>query len=163
MIEFKEYSIEHMESLVRLLNNPNVERWLLSVPNPYTQSDADDFITYAISAKDNPDRMIFAIEAGGVHVGGIGLHVNQNYHAEVGYWIGEEYWNRGYGTEALKKILTIAFDELRLGRVQAVVFEGNDASERLLFKCGFEYEGTMRKARVKNGVPVNCKLFAKVI
>ncbi len=163
MVEFKEYGIEHRESLVRLLNNPNVERWLLSIPSPYTYQDADSFISYTMGNKDNSDRRNYAIEVGGVHVGGIGLHISQNFYAEVGYWIGEEYWNRGYGTDALKKILAIAFDELQLGRVHAIVFEGNDSSERMLLKCGFEYEGTMKKGRVKNGVPVNCKMFAKVI
>jgi RimJ/RimL family protein N-acetyltransferase len=163
LVELKGYRFDHRESLVRLLNNPNVERWLLSVPSPYTYHDADYFISSAICDRDNPDDKRYAIEVGGIHVGGIGLHIKQNYYAEVGYWIGEEYWNRGYATAALKKILSIAFDELHLGRVQAIVFEGNEVSERMLLKCGFEYEGMMKKGRVKNGVPVNCKLYAKVI
>ena len=163
MIELKEYNSGHRESLLRLLNNPNVEKWLLSVPTPYTQTDADNFISSVINDKNNPDRRRYAIEVGGVHVGGIGLHISQNYSAELGYWIGEEYWNRGYGSEALKQILSIAFEELQLGRVYAIVFDGNESSERMLLKCGFEFEGMMKKGRVKNGVPVNCKLYAKVI
>ena len=163
MVELVNYRFDHRDSLVKLLNNPNVEKWLLSVPSPYTYKDADYFIANSIFDINIPDVRRFAIETGGIHIGGIGLRIKQNYYAEVGYWIGEEYWNCGYGSEALKQIMEIAFEDLSLVRLSAIVFEGNYASEKILLKCGFEYEGTMEKGRVKNGVPVDCKVYAKVI
>jgi RimJ/RimL family protein N-acetyltransferase len=163
MVELVNYRFDHRDSLVTLLNNPNVERWLLSVPSPYTYQDADYFISSAICDRDNPDDKRYAIEACGIHVGGIGIHIKQKFYAEVGYWIGEKYWNCGYGSDALKQIMRIAFEELALGRLYAIVFEGNYASEKILLKCGFEYEGTLKKGRVKSGVPVDCKMYAKVI
>lgn len=163
MIELVNYRFDHRDSLVKLLNNPNVEKWLLSVPSPYTYKNADYFIASSICDISDSNVLRFAIETGGIHIGGIGLRISQNYCAEVGYWIGEEYWNCGYGTEALKQILNIAFEDLSLGRLSAIVFDGNHSSEKILLKCGFEYEGTMKKGRVKNGVPVDCKMYAKVI
>ena len=118
------YRFDHRDSLVKLLNNPNVEKWLLSVPSPYTYQDADYFIASSICDISNPDARKFAIQTGGVHIGGIGLRIKQKYYAEVGYWIGEEYWNCGYGSEALKQIEKIAFEELSLGRLCAIVLKG---------------------------------------
>jgi len=41
MIDLVPHSLKHRDSLVRLLNNVNVEKWLLQVPSPYTYEDAD--------------------------------------------------------------------------------------------------------------------------
>lgn len=48
-------------------------------------------------------------------IGSIGLMVSQaDQHAEMGYWVGKEYWNRGFCTEAAKAVLEYAFETLRL-------------------------------------------------
>jgi len=96
-------------------------------------------------------------------VGGIGLHKKFEHSAEVGYWVGEEYWGKGYATEALNKILDKGFNELNFTRIQAHVFEGNIASEKLLLKCGFEYERFLKNFHNKGNSFINSKLFAKVV
>lgn len=163
MIELVKYSPKHKASLIRLLNNINVEKWLLQVPNPYTSEEADIWIEKCRLAEyDNMD-FSYAIENDGKLVGGIGLHKKFEHSAEVGYWIGEEFWEKGYATEALKKILDIGFNRLKFSRIHAHVFEGNIASEKLLLKCGFEYEGLLKKCHKKGNEYINSKLFAKVI
>ncbi|MEO8664119.1 MAG: GNAT family N-acetyltransferase [Ignavibacteria bacterium] len=163
MIELVSHSSKHRDSLVRLLNNKEVEKWLLQVPSPYTYDDADFWLKKCND--DSHDREVFgyAIENDGVHVGGIGLHKKYEHSAEVGYWIGEDYWGKGFGTTALNKILDKAFNELNFVRVFAHVFDGNAASDKILLKCGFEYEGLLKKVHMKNNRYINSKLFAKVI
>ncbi|MEO6695179.1 MAG: GNAT family N-acetyltransferase [Ignavibacteria bacterium] len=160
MIELVKHSAKHRDSLVKLLNNKNVEKWLLQVPYPYSYEDADFWLNKSVN---DSDSFSFAIENNGLHVGGIGLHKKYDHSAEVGYWIGEEYWGKGFGTEALEKILDVAFNELNLVRVHAHVFDGNIASEKILIKCGFEYEGFLKKVHKKNNDFINSKLYAKVI
>ncbi|MBX7043032.1 MAG: GNAT family N-acetyltransferase [Ignavibacteria bacterium] len=162
MIELVEIQTKHRETLAKLLNDESMSRWLLTVPYPYGLQDADSFISVCTEGKDSTDNRRYAIEADGEHVGGIGIHRREQHSGEVGYWVGKQYSNKGIATAALKQILDIGFGEMGLIRIYAITFAGNDASERVLVKCGFEYEGLMRKARVKDGVPVDCKIFAVV-
>lgn len=157
MISLEKITDKYRDSLERLLNNENVSKWLLHVPFPYSLSDADEFIE---KCKSNKADHLFAIEKDGVLIGGIGIHIKGEHKAEIGYWIGEEYWGKGYATEALKKVVTIAFKDLNLKRIYAGTFEDNLASEKLLLKCGFKYEGTLRKSLKKDDVYYNEKIFS---
>ncbi|HMQ67660.1 MAG TPA: GNAT family N-acetyltransferase [Ignavibacteria bacterium] len=157
MIELVKISDKHMDSLVKLLNNENVSKWLLHVPFPYSHEDAEKFIE---KCRDNNTDHLFAIEKDGMHVGGIGIHIKGEHKAEIGYWLGEEYWRKGYLTVALNKVIDLALNDLNLKRIYAGTFENNIASEKLLLKCGFEYEGTLRKNLKKGGVYFNEKIFS---
>ncbi len=67
--------------------------------------------------------------------------------ASLGCWIGEEYWRQGIGTEALKKLISFAFDKLKLRRVEAGVYVENKPSYSMIEKMGFKFEGTKIKSR----------------
>lgn len=62
----------------------------------------------------------------------------------LGYWIGAPHARHGYMTEAVACVLDFAFDQLNLNRVEAACLEYNEASRRLLLKCGFTQEGLAR-------------------
>ena len=59
---------------------------------------------------------------------------------EIGYGIGSGYWNRGYATEAVHRFLDYLFREKRLKTVYASSFTGNDASRRVMEKCGMNFD-----------------------
>ena len=73
---------------------------------------------------------------------------------EIGYGLGSEYWGRGYATEAVKCFIDYCIYTLGFDTVTASYFSGNDASRRVMEKCGMtyyrfsekelEYQGTMR-------------------
>jgi [ribosomal protein S5]-alanine N-acetyltransferase len=71
--------------------------------------------------------------------------------ASAGYWIGETFSRRGYMTDALRTVVPYAFEHLRLHRLEAACLPTNEASIRLLRKCGFIEEGTARKYLKING------------
>ena len=58
---------------------------------------------------------------------------------EIGYGLGSRYWNRGYATEAVRRFLSFLFEEKGLRTVYASFFAGNDASRRVMEKCGMVY------------------------
>jgi len=58
---------------------------------------------------------------------------------EIGYGIGSRYWNRGYATEAVRRFIQYCFEEKGLLTVYASFFTGNDASRRVMEKCGMAY------------------------
>jgi ribosomal-protein-alanine N-acetyltransferase len=150
-------------SLVRHANNRNI--WINvrdSFPYPYRQSDARSWIRLAESEGLN---FVFAIDVDGFVVGAIGVRPRDDVHAlsaEIGYWLGEEFWNRGIATEAVLAMTNYAFEELGMVRVFAEVFEWNTASVRVLEKAGFTREGILRKSAVKDRQVINQLLYAKV-
>ena len=65
--------------------------------------------------------------------------------AEIGYELGRPSWGKGYMSEALPPIISFGFERLRLSRIEACPFAGNEASRGVLVKLGFKYEGTLRQ------------------
>lgn len=64
---------------------------------------------------------------------------------ELGYNLAEEHWGKGYMTEAAKEVLRFAFCELGLDQVGICTSKVNKRSQRIIEKCGFTYEGTIRR------------------
>jgi [ribosomal protein S5]-alanine N-acetyltransferase len=132
-------------------------------PHPYGIEDAKRFI--AMARRRSP-ATYFAIEDGGRIAGGIGYTLHNDVErvgAEVGYWLGYEFWGRGIGTAALCAVTRHAFrchDELR--RLYAVPFASNPASARVLQKAGYIYEGTLRQAVIKDGQILDQWVYAIV-
>ena len=63
----------------------------------------------------------------------------------VGYWLGEKYWHNGYMEEALKSVIEFAFNKVKLRRIDISAFSDNNASNALIKKLGFKFEGTRIK------------------
>ena len=72
---------------------------------------------------------------------------------EIGYGIGSGYWNRGYATEAVRRFLEYLFREKGLHTVCASFFTGNDASRRVMEKCGMRCSHFVEKELIYLGVP----------
>jgi RimJ/RimL family protein N-acetyltransferase len=77
---------------------------------------------------------------------------HQDHRAELGIVIGnKDYWNKGYGTEAITLLLKHCFETLNLNRVMLKVFKNNPRAIRCYEKSGFQHEGTMRQAHYQDG------------
>jgi ribosomal-protein-alanine N-acetyltransferase len=102
-------------SLVRYANNREI--WLNlrdRVPHPYTPADAQSWVQVA-SSRNPPIN--YAIEVDGEAVGGVSLILHEDVErvsAEVGYWLGEPFWNRGIMSAAVRAITRYAFAEFSL-------------------------------------------------
>ena len=169
MVKLVKHTDKHIEPLVGLLNNDNVSKWLINVPYPYTEEKAREWVGICDEMEDGKDYG-FAIELDGELIGGIGMNVDgrrdaglDDHKAQIGYWLGEPYWGKGYMSDALQQVLKLAFEDLKLVRVYAHTHEGNTASEKLLLRHGFEHEGFIRKGFKKGDEIFNSNLFAKVI
>ena len=107
----------------------------------------------------------FAIDVDGQAVGGIGVMLHSDVErcsAEIGYWLGEEYWGLGIMTEALNAVAEYSFREFVLTRIYAVPFAGNISSCRVLEKAGFVLEGILRRSAIKNGVVVDQLMYSRI-
>lgn len=131
-------------------------------PQPYERSHAESWVALC---QGGAMPHSFAIEFEGRAAGGIGLHPFEDVHrksAELGYWLGTAYWGRGLATEAVQAITKHGFEDLGLERIQAGVYDWNEASSRVLVKAGFDFEGRMRRHAFKDGQFVDVLLYARV-
>jgi [ribosomal protein S5]-alanine N-acetyltransferase len=162
LLKLVKYSERHIKGLLENLNNRNISEWLYILPDPYTEEDAKKWLDFCRESEEKKDNYLFAIEVNDEFIGGIGLHKKMEHCFDVGYWISEKYWGKGYATNALKTITKLALKKLKIDRIQAYVFDGNPASEKVLEKCGYEYEGYLKKSHKKKEKFYNSKLFAKI-
>ncbi len=156
----RKWQIEDVESLTENANNYKIWRNLKDVfPHPYTLADAHDWIKFVANEPCN-----FAIEVDKKAVGGIGiLFKNDVYRksAELGYWLGEKYWNQGIISQSIPKITTFVFDNYEINRIYAGVFEYNLASMKVLEKAGFKKEAILKKSICKEGKLYDEHIYTK--
>lgn len=151
------------DAIVRHANNRNV--WINlrdRFPHPYTLVDARNWLESVIGLKPESN---FAIAVDNEAVGGIGFTVQSDVghrSAEIGYWLGEEFWGRGIATEALVAVTEHAFANYDLCRLYAHVFEWNAASARVLEKAGYEFEGRLKKSVTKDGHTIDQLMYAAI-
>lgn len=150
-IKLRRFTSQDAERLVFLANNKNVSKNLRDAfPHPYTLKDAENFISNFISQEP---LTIFAIEYNSEYVGNIGLMIGTDVYrktAEIGYFIGEDYWGKGITTKAVNLITDYAFNKLNIVRIHTGVFEYNTASMKVLEKCGFQKEAIFKKSIYKD-------------
>ena len=75
---------------------------------------------------------------------------------EVGYCYGVRFWNKGYGTEALKAFITYLFDEVEVDKIIACYLSLNSASGRVMEKAGMHYDGTLKNYFVDKKTGKRC-------
>ena len=142
---------EDIPRCLKWLNDPGVTRYL-TLYLPFSQDAEEEWFERHL--RDERSR-VFAIEtAEGRHIGNIGLDdINwKDRHAKLGIFIGErDFWGRGYGTDAVRTVLRLAFQEMGLHRISLHVFEFNQRAKRCYEKCGFREEGCLREAHFTDG------------
>lgn len=161
--KIRKWKLSDAKDLAIALSNRKIQDNLRDgLPYPYTEQDGKDYISDMLSANED-DTFAFAITADNKVVGSIGVFRQGNIHrqtAELGYYVAEEYWNRGIMTVAVKQICEYVFSKSDILRIYAEPFAYNIASCRVLEKAGFQYEGTLRNNAVKNGEVIDMKMYS---
>ena len=133
--------------LVKLANRREIAHMLATMPHPYSLSDAEDFLdavrslpanaaNFAITLKDAPDELI-----GGTGYGPPSSADKPSHEIDFGYWLGLEYWGKGYATEAARAVIRHAFEVNTINRIDTEHLIINPASGRVLTKAGFVDKG----------------------
>ena len=168
IITFGEYRIRAIRrtdesTMARHANNHEISRYLRDLfPHPYSVKDARTFITRALSK--NP-REEYAIASETELIGCIGLIPQTDVNrltAEIGYWLGQPYQNRGIMSQAVRLFSGYVFENYHVIRLYATVFSNNPASMRVLEKAGYSCEGIMKAGVIKEGRILDAHLYAKV-
>ncbi|GLV66619.1 30S ribosomal protein S5 alanine N-acetyltransferase [Bacillus mycoides] len=124
---------------------------ILGLPHPYELKFAQDWvdmqpdlirrgIEYPLGIVSKESREI---------VGTITLRIDKNNNrGELGYWIGQGYWGKGFATEAVNRMIHFGFIELGLNKIWASAISRNRSSIKVLEKSGLRKEGTLRQNRL---------------
>ncbi|MGM9572500.1 MAG: GNAT family N-acetyltransferase [bacterium] len=163
--EIREWNIKDAAGLAEMLNNKKILNNLRDgLPYPYTESDAEEYITSMLAA-EKTKTFAFAITVKDKVIGSIVVFRCDNIHsrtAEMGYYIGEYYWGRGLGTSAVIQVCNYIFENTDIIRIFAEPFAHNAASCRVLEKAGFKFEGLLRSNAVKNGKVIDMKMYSLI-
>ena len=126
--------------IASLLNNFEVTKNLARVPYPYTINMAVDWLMRQ-KKEWSPDSITFAIcESRHGLMGFCGMH-KEGPDAEIGYWLGQPYWGKGYMTEATAAVIDWYFSTTGTDRLVSGVFHFNAASLAIQNKLGFVQTG----------------------
>lgn len=165
-IHLTEFRPTDKSMLVRVLNESDIfAKNLLTVPYPYTESDADVWLDLASRMRlPTSTARTWAIRtADGNLIGSCGFKGIQADHcAEVGYWLAQSHWNTGITTRVVARLCDYGFQDMNLVRITAHVFPDNHASARVLEKNGFVAEGTLRAFCRKGDTFQDSRLFARL-
>ena len=141
-------TLEDAPEVQRLAGDRDIALMTVAVPHPYEDGMAEEWIRSCSKEYEKDEGLNFAItrKTDKNLIGVIGLGLEQEHErAELGYWIGKPYWNKGYATEAATAVVAYSFEVLKLNRIYAYHFKRNPASGRVLEKVGMQYEGCHRQ------------------
>ncbi len=154
-----------IDAIVPLVDNPAIAMMTSRIPHPYGRADAERFIAWASDV--GPSGRVCAIIRAddGVLMGGCGIEAGKNRDHELGYWLGEPYWGHGYATEAARALIDATFADPGVARIEASCRLINDASRRILRKCGFRYRaaGVIDCAALSTRVPVESYVLDRAV
>lgn len=102
------------------------------IPHPLSLAQSEQWLQPAAG------EARFGIELDGELVGGVGYFRRTSGTAELGFWLGREYWGRGIATEAATAVIAHGFGPGRYAAFTSSHFADNLASGRVLEKLGFE-------------------------
>lgn len=139
-------SILDIPKIVKYLNNPKITDNVLNMPFPYFEKDAVFWLNMANKGWETKTAFIFGIylQSTKEFIGGVGLTLNTEHnHAELGYWLSESFWNKGYISEAVKAVIMYGFETLELNKIYATHLINNPASGKVMIKNGMKKEGQL--------------------
>lgn len=155
---FRQLQPEDVPLIVEMAGDYDVSKMTLNIPYPYPTEVAVEFVEHSHKTWEDDTAYSFALvlQENNQFIGVIGLRPNMRHNrGEVGYWVGKSYWGKGYMTEALKRVIQFAFEELELNRVGASYLIHNPASGRVMEKAGMKHEGTFLKYYTRDDVPLD--------
>lgn len=150
-------------SLVKYLNDRTVYENMLVIPYPYTLADAEWFLNKVTEDQKQGNYEYKAIRIGEELIGGAGFKLAygaDSHKDEIAYWLAAPFRNRGIITKAIQILCKDAFARRGLERIEAITFDFNKISPKVLIKAGFKFEGTLRKYYKKDGKIFDGKMYS---
>jgi [ribosomal protein S5]-alanine N-acetyltransferase len=153
-VVLRPWTFKDADRLAVIANNKNIADNLRDgLPNPYSLSDAHNWLNSIIPVNEPP--RFFAILSENHLSGSIGIVTKNDIYrknVEIGYFLAEDHWGKGIMSKAVKAATAYAFSKFDIVRVYAEPFADNPGSRKVLEKAGFICEAVFKNNVIKNGV-----------
>ena len=149
------FNLKDAKQVQELAGDPSISNTTLNIPYPYEDGIAEIWISNHEEKFEKKEELTLAITLNDEKkiIGAIGLKINLNFNnAELGYWIGKDYWNNGYATEAAVAVIKFGFNKLMLNKIFAHYLARNTSSGKVMQKIGMVEEGLFKQHVIKNGI-----------
>ncbi|KAA3615971.1 MAG: N-acetyltransferase [Calditrichaeota bacterium] len=157
------FNLNDSQRVQKLANCKEVTSPTLNLPFPYKIQHAQKWISTHDSLFTKKKHAIFAItdRISSELLGAISLvTVSKHSHAELGYWVGHDYWKQGFATEAARGVIEFGFEKLELNRIYAHFMAHNPASGKVMKKLGMHFEGILREHVFKNDTFIDLHIYS---
>ena len=163
-LRLRPFQTTDAEAVHRLAGSQDVAAGTF-LPHPMDRQAAQDWVTERLKDQAAGTGVTFAITLleNGELIGSIGMELMLVHEqGRLTYWLGRDYWNQGYGTEAVMALVEYGFNSLKLHRIYAPHFHTNPASGRVLQKVGMTHEGRLREHYLRFGQRVDVELYGMI-
>ena len=149
----------------RLLSVPEVTRFT-DIPDSPTQKRSERFVSWMSRLHQKGHGCAWVLEDKQTQVLMGAIRINEIHKKEklgvLGYELHPQFWGKGLMSEALAAVVTCGHEHFSLNRLEAWTLPGNDASDRVLLKNGFCYEGTLRQKAFFKGSYQDLRMFGRI-
>lgn len=153
-VRLREYKKEDIKLAQKFINDVEVKKMINpGIPYLYTYEDEEKWFEKLSAANETYDFAIETLDES-KYIGGCGINKLdwKNSVVTIGIFIGDkEYWNKGYGTDALNILIKFIFQQMNIHKIKINVFEYNKRAIKCYEKCGFKIEGVLRKEIFRDG------------
>jgi len=159
----REYSIDDKHNLYKLFSENFVSTYEAHL-RMKNISEVEDYIRFHVENAKSSNRThyyyVIELQETREFIGSIGYAfveetningINGSVH-ELEYYLLEEHWNKGYMTEALRKIISSAFEKTKILKIFAQCHKTNPKSEKVMIKCGMYKSEKQPEPKLYNGV-----------
>ncbi len=130
---------EDAKPFTEVANNMAIASQMSRLPHPFSEKNADSWIAAAHANADQREVSLLITLKDGTVAGAAGVGLMENGEPEITYFLGQDFWGSGLGTEAAQAVIDHAFAALDLERIIGRCVAGNRGSRRVLEKCGFQF------------------------
>ena len=151
-------------AVLAICQDPEIARWV-TIPEPFLPADAEAFIEGAAEMwRDEAGAPFAIVDAATERVLGAVTRFGPDGHqATIGLWLAPEARGRGVGTRAIRLVADWTFAMTAVIRIDTFIMVGNEPSERMVERAGFQREGVLRAWDLHHdGVPVDCVVYSRI-
>ena len=162
-VRLRPWQTNDLEPLVKLANNKRIYDHVRDLfPHPYTIDDGKHWLSVNVGVTP---VINFVIEVDGQFAGSVGMVPQTDVYRcnmEIGYWLGEPFWEKGIASRAVELIVNLIWHQYpEVHRIYANTYEQNEASKKVLLKNAFELECVHKKGVIKNGQLIDEYVWVK--
>jgi RimJ/RimL family protein N-acetyltransferase len=152
-VRLREYRKEDVVLAHKYINDFEVKRLLVpGIPFPMRLEEEEKWYDSQSAFKDTYNFAIESLESG-EYLGGCGINEVdwKNSVAVVGIFLGKPFWNKGFGSDAMRILLRFIFEQMNINKVNLNVYSFNERAISSYVKCGFKVEGRLRQRVYRDG------------